>query len=382
MTTPEKTQPDPRRKLLATARRIVVKVGTSVICDDRGLLDARRVARLTHDVERAREAGREVVVVSSGGIGAGMAELGLERRPDTLPRLQAAAAVGQSKLMNAYDHAFRVMGVRTAQVLLTREDIEDRTRYLNARNTIRAILEYGAVPIINENDTTSTEEITFGENDVLSALVTNLIQAELLVILSTVPGLMRDYGARKDGRVVSVVEAIDDGVLALDAGTLSAHGTGGMASKLRAARISLDAGEPVVIADGTRRGVLMDVLRGADVGTLFLPRRGRLAGRKRWIGFSARSRGTIRVDAGAARALLERGKSLLATGVTAVEGAFGRGDAVNICDDAGRRIARGLVNYSSEELDRIKGLKTSAIASVLGAKPYDEVVHRDNLVLL
>ena len=371
------SESDHRTRLVASARRIVVKTGTNVLCDDRGLLEPDRVEQIARGVQEIRRDGREVLLVSSGSVGAGMGELNLSKRPDTLPELQAAAAVGQGVLMRHYHDAFRRMGVAAAQALLTRDDFEGRGRYLNARNTLRAILKYGAVPVINENDTTSIEELRWGDNDMLSALVTNLMQAQLLIILTTVPGLLRRGG----DDVVGLVEEIDDDVLALDTGERSARGSGGMASKLEAARVALDAGEPVVIADGTREDILAEIMSGADVGTLFVPKPNRMAGRKRWIGFGARSRGSICIDAGAATALTKRGKSLLAAGVVRVEGTFVHGDVVNVLDEEGRRIARGLVNYASDEVERIKGLKTSAIAAVLGAVPYDEIIHRDHMVV-
>jgi glutamate 5-kinase len=267
---------------------------------------------------------------------------------------------------------------------LTREDFEDRTRYLNARNTIWALLRLGAVPVINENDTISVEEITFSDNDLLSAFVTNLLRADALILLSVVDGVFRVTGEGATGKpeVVDVVAHVNDDTKALSTGEVSSRGKGGMDSKLEAARIATHAGEAAVVANGKVDDILLRIMRGEKVGTLFLPVQEKMASRKRWIGLTTQPRGFIHVDAGAAEALLKKGRSLLASGIRMVEGQFEKGDVVGVVDAGGNEIARGLANYSSDEVARIKGLKTSAIAKVLGEKPYDEVIHRDNLVLL
>lgn len=374
---------DIRRTIFSKARRLVVKVGTGVLTAENGGLDRSRIAKLAEQIMQLRQLGYYTALVSSGAIAAGMAELGMTKRPTALPDLQAAAAVGQSKLMAAYDECFKKYGSTAAQILLTREDFDDRTRYLNARNTILTLWRLGAVPVINENDTVSVEEITFSDNDLLSALVTNLLRADVLVMLSVVDGV---YCVGPDGTVtgetIDVVERVTDDVKALSSGETSARGKGGMDSKLEAARIATYAGEAAVIANGKCDDILLRIVRGEKVGTLFLPVHPKMASRKRWIGFTSKPSGSLQVDAGAAEAILKKGRSLLASGIRAVEGMFQKGDTVSIVDEHGVEIARGLVNYSSAEVERIKGLKTSAIAKVLGEKPYDEVVHRDNLVRL
>ena len=373
--------PVDRRQVLANARRLVVKVGSNVLTSKTGALDRRRVRHLAEQVSTLCDEGKEVIVVSSGAIAAGVGELGLPGRPKTMPELQAAAAVGQGRLIRTYNESFRRHGRCVGQVLLTREDMEDRARFLNTRNTLRALLDLGCVPIINENDSVSVEEIRYGDNDFLAAHLATLILADLLVILSTVDGLFETDAAGRQ-RVVSVVEKISEEVVALDTGEKSARGTGGMGSKLRAAAMTTKAGVPVVVAGGRRANVLTRVAAGEEVGTLFLPASRRMASRKRWIGFTARPSGRLGVDDGARRALVEHGKSLLASGVRAVHGTFERGDVVALAVGQDEPFARGLTNYSSAELALIQGHHTRDIEARLGRKDYDEVVHRDNLVIL
>jgi glutamate 5-kinase len=366
-----------RKELMSRVKSVVVKVGTAVLSDPSDRFDAARVGAVCAQVHELRKRGLTVVVVSSGAIGAGMAELGMKKRPTTLPELQAAAAVGQSHLMVAYDQNFRKHGYRAGQVLLTREVMNDRTRYLNARNAIHALLALGAVPVINENDAISVDEITFGDNDFLAATVTNLLRADLLVLLTTVEGL-----EGPGGEVVDVVSARDERAKEFVRAEKTRLGKGGMASKLDAADIARASGEMVVIASGLRQNVLVEILEGAGVGTLLLPSEKKLSSRARWIVFGARPRGTLVIDDGARRALVERGKSLLPSGVVAVEGRFDRGSVVNVVDREGRTIARGLVNYASAEAATIAGHKSSDIARLLGSLPYVEIVHRDNMVVL
>ncbi len=368
--------PTDRSELMAGVRGVVVKLGTQVLTDERGRLDADLIGRIADQVHALKERGLRVAVVSSGAIGAGLAALDLAERPEALPRLQACAAVGQAGLMRAFDEALKRHGRHAAQVLLTRGDMEDRTRYLNVRNCIHALQAYGAVPVINENDTVSVDEIRFGDNDILAAMVTNLLRADLLVLLTTVEGVYRDAD-RTD--LFDVVEDFEETSEAAD-GSRSALGTGGMASKLEAVGKVLAAGEMAAIADGRRENVLGDLLAGQAVGTLFLPRTAKLSSRRRWIGLTRRPRGKLVVDAGAARAIRNR-KSLLAIGITRVEGTFEAGDVVQVADSAGKELAQGLTNYSAADADRIKGLKTDRFRQVLGEHPYDEVIHADNLVL-
>ncbi len=385
-----------RERYVCSARRIVVKVGTNVLASPGMPLDEGRVDRLSEQIAGLVAEGRQVALVSSGAIGAGMAELKMPERPRTLPELQASASVGQGRLVSRYERSFSEHGLHAGQILLTREDFDSRQRYLNASNTIRALFNLGCVPVINENDTVSTDEIRFGDNDLLAALVTHLIRAELLILLTCVPGLCLDgprpeavrslhesaapHGAR--ARVADLVDRVDEDVMQLASSEASPGGTGGMQSKLEAARIATEAGEAALIADGTEEDILPRILAGEKLGTLFLPAPKRLRSRKRWIRFTSRPRGAVVVDAGARRALTDRGKSLLPSGVTAVEDEFNPGDVIRIKGPGGEEFARGLSNYSSADVERIKGLRTSRIESVLGHKYYDEIVHRDNLALL
>lgn len=371
-----------RSEIIRNVKRVVVKIGTASLCDKSGSLDERRVERLAGQVHALRQRGLQVAVVSSGAIGAGMNELGLTKRPTRLPQLQACAAVGQGRLVSVYDRCFRQWGYHAAQMLLTREDIDDRKRYLNASNAIHAVLAYGGVPLINENDTIAVEEITFGDNDGLAALVTHLLQAQLMILLSVVDGLYENPDApQRERRVIPEVPAVTDEIIALAAEEMSQGGRGGMASKLEAARSATLAGEAALIANADAPRVLERIFDGEPVGTLFLPNTRRMRSRKRWLRFGSRPRGTIHVDAGARDALAKRGKSLLPSGVTAVSGAFNRGDLVAVCDGEGREFARGLTNYAADEIAAIRGRRSSDINRLLGEAPYQEVIHRDHLVL-
>jgi glutamate 5-kinase len=366
-----------RQKVLTTARRVVVKVGTSALSDEAGRPDAAFLADLSGQIARLVVRGVEVTLVSSGAVGAGMAELDLPDRPGTLPLLQATAAVGQGQLMRLFHDAFGRHGVKVGQILVTRGDFADRSRYLNIRNTIAALHGLGAVPIINENDSVGVEELEqrFGDNDTVAAMVANLLRADLLVLLSVVDGVLRE------GEVLDVIEDPAADADRLATGGRSRLGSGGMGSKLRAAHEVTRAGEAVVIANARTPDVLDRLLAGEKLGTVCLPAARKQSSRRRWIGHAARATGRLTVDEGAARALAERGKSLLASGIVEVAGQFERGAIVSIAGPDGRRIARGLTNYSSEQIERIKGLRSARIADVLGYKPYDEVVHRDNLSL-
>jgi glutamate 5-kinase len=378
------SQPDPLRlETVARATTVVIKVGTNVLADAAGTLDRYRIQSLADQLSRVRAGGRKVVLVTSGAIGAGVGKLGLAKRPTDLPQLQACAAVGQSALMQLYQESLAPHGVHTAQILLTAGDFDSRARYLNVRNTIRTLFEYGALPIINENDTVAVAEIKFGDNDHLAAMVTNLLRAPLLVLLTNVDGLYSDDPrTNSDAKLVATVPNIDRSVTELAANTKSALGTGGMKSKLRAARLATAAGESVVMANGSLDGILDRVFAGEPVGTLFLPHGDDVPAWKRWLGFTARPKGTLRIDEGASRAVVEQGKSLLPVGVTAVEGEFGKGDVVAICDAAGVEIGRGLSNYSAEDAQLLRGKQTDQIVSLLGSVPYPELVHRDNLVVV
>ena len=372
-----------RQDHVCAARRLVVKVGTNLLAAPGSPLDEARLASIVDQIAALVRDGRQVALVTSGAIGCGMAELGMKSRPQTLPLSQAAASVGQGVLMAHYERHFRRHGLHAAQILLTHEDFDSRERYLNASNTIHALFELPCVPVVNENDTIGTAEIRFGDNDRLAALLTHLIRAELLVLLTSVPGLYAEPpGQGGPGRVLDVVERVDEAVERLVYEEKTPLGLGGMKSKLDAARIATEAGEAAVIADGRQPDVILRLMAGEPVGTLFLPSGGRLSSYKRWLRFTSRPRGSLRVDAGARAALERRGKSLLPSGILAVEGQFERGDVVRINGPDGEEFARGLSNYSHGEVERIKGRRTGEVEGILGCKPYDEVVHRDNLALL
>ena len=366
----------------AKARRIVVKVGSSVLTD-RGTLRPRVFTEIARQVSQLREQGRDVVVVSSGAIAIGSRELGWDGPGRSIPEKQAAAAVGQIGLLEIYRKRFARHDQRVAQVLVTRSGLQDRERYLNARHTLVKLFELGVVPIVNENDTVATEEIRFGDNDNLSATMVDLVAADLLVLLTDVDGLFREpprEGQRKPP-LIDVVEKIDASVRAAAQGSNHAFGRGGMATKLEAARVAARGGAATVVCNGRTRDVLVRVAAGEALGTLF--RAGnRLASRKHWLAFTTRTRGELVVDEGAARALVERGRSLLPAGVTEVRGRFGIGDPVACVDSEGRELARGLAAYASDEIRRIAGQTTGKIPQVLGYSNGDEVIHRDDLVLI
>jgi len=370
-----------RQEIAALASLVVVKVGTRVVTHADGTLDDAQITRLAEELSGLLDAGRRVVLVSSGAVGAGMKPLGIIQRPKDLARLQAVAAVGQAKLIEAYDRTLSRHGRHAAQILLTADDLSDRARYLNVRNTLLALLDLGAVPIINENDTVAVEELTaaFGDNDRLAALVTNLLRAPLLVILSDVDGLFDGDPADSDSRVIETVTQFNDSLDALVRDRKTGLSKGGMASKIAAARICTTAGENVIVASGRRAGVLPRIAAGESEGTLFVAQGKALKPRKRWLGFSARSQGKLLLDGGACRAVVAQGRSLLAAGITGVEGSFSKGDLVSLCDASGAELARGLTNYSAEDIRRIQGLRSDRIAQVLGRRPYKEVIHRDNM---
>jgi glutamate 5-kinase len=364
-----------RNEVVARARKVVVKVGTSSICHDTGGVNAPAVAALARQIAALRARGVAVTLVASGAIGAGRAELQLAQRPTTLPELQAVAAVGQGQLMRELHDVFESFGLHVAQVLLTRDDFEDRSRYLNIRNTLGALEKFGALPVINENDTVATDEIRYGDNDMIAALVANMLRAELTIFLTTSAGLLQE------GQVVEMVNDLSEEVLKLVSGERSRLGSGGMGSKLAAAGAVMKAGEAAIIASAAEERVLERILDGEKIGTVFVPARRKMTSRRRWIGQASRPQGKIMVDDGAAAALRDKGRSLLPSGVKGVMGHFDRGATVAVIDRTGRQIARGLVNYSSRQIDLIKGLKTGQIAKVLGEKHYDEVIHRNNMTL-
>jgi len=368
---------------LGPVRRLVVKIGSGLITTPRVGVDDKRIDALAADIAAARR-DREVVLVTSGAIVTGMARLALAERPRTIPEKQAAAAVGQSALMWHYDAAFKRHDITVGQVLLTAQDIGDRTRYLNARNTLRMLLDLSVLPIVNENDTVAVEEIKVGDNDNLSALVASLIDADLLVLLTDVDGLYTaDPAVAADARKIDTVDAVTDDVLRLVWDRQGRVSVGGMATKLEAAQKAAASGIPMVIASGGEEGALTRLLAGEPVGTYFAPKADRLTARKRWIAFAVPPQGRLTVDAGALRALRDEGRSLLPSGVVEVGGDFAAGEVVAVVAQAdGREIGRGLVNFDAADLRKIRGAKTRQIEERLGYRGVDEVIHRDNLVIL
>jgi glutamate 5-kinase len=370
-----------RRAIIADARTLVIKIGTNVLSRDDDTLDVDRIAQIAEQIHRVRQTGRQVVLVSSGAIGAGIGLLGLRERPTDLPHLQAAAATGQAYLIRQYDDCLRQHGYHAAQLLLTANDFKSRTRYLNVRNTLHTLFEYKAIPVVNENDTVSVAEIKFGDNDQLAAMVTGLLPEPLLIILSVVDGLYGGDPKSADSKVIPLVDEWNDSLLGLASPGRSLRGIGGMQSKLEAVRTATSVGESVIIANGTRPGVIDDIMAGKEVGTLFLAKGKDLPAWKRWIGFTVRPKGRFVLDDGARQAIEKQGKSLLAIGITAVEGDFAKGEVVSLVDRGGGEFARGLSNYNANDARSIAGKRTEEIVQALGSLPYAEVINRDNLVV-
>ncbi|HVU07077.1 MAG TPA: glutamate 5-kinase [Verrucomicrobiae bacterium] len=357
-----------QRDSLKSAARLVVKFGTGVLTDSRKQIDPAQLEQLVAQIASQRKAGREIVIVTSGAVGAGMGALGYEKRPVELAELQACAAVGQSRLMATYAEFFAKHDLNVAQVLLTHEDLEHHERHLNARNTLVTLLNRGLIPIINENDAVSFTEIKFGDNDKLSALVASLLPADLLVILTTVDGVIENFG-KANPKTIPAIEKIDSEIEKISGGTTSETAVGGMKSKIEAAKIVVRSGIPLVIASGKKKNVLAKILGGEDEGTLFVAQPTKLQGRKRWIAFFHHPKGTLFVDDGAKKALRESGKSLLPPGVARCEGNFSEGDVVRICDLDGTEFARGIARFNSVAVRERK-------------LPKEELVHRDDLVIL
>jgi len=372
-----------RGRLLKQVKRLVVKVGSSLVASRESGLRPDRIERLAEDIAVLKRGGRAVLLVSSGAIVSGIKKLGLPAHPKSLPVKQAAAAVGQSRLMWAYEKAFEQLDEKVAQILLTHQDLADRRRFLNARHTLTALLAFGVIPVINENDTVAVEEIRFGDNDTLAAEVAHLVDADLLVILSDVDGLFtEDPRKSRAATLVPLVTEITPDIEARAGVSSSFEGTGGMATKIKAAKKLAAYGVPTLIVNGQQPGLLPAVFDGAEAGTLILPKTKRVSSRKHWIAYTLRPKGTLTLDGGAVEALTQRGKSLLASGILAVAGEFKPGDAVSCADADGKEFAKGLVNFSSDLLNRIKGLKTADIKKAVGEQEYEEVIHRDNLVIL
>ena len=377
----KRCNPTEQRTCLSDIQRIVVKVGSSTISEGAHLNEAA-LDGLVHDLALVKQEGVEVILVTSGAIAAGWPQLGLKQRPNTLPHLQAAAAVGQIRLMAAYKDRFSNYGQRAASMLLTRDDFSNRERYTRMNDTMRALLHFGAIPIINENDTVAVDEIKVGDNDTLSAYVTNLAQAQLLIILSDQTGFYTaDPRHNPDSELIHTVTTISDEIWQAAGAAGTTGGTGGMVTKLRAAEIVTSSGEMMVMAHGQEPLVVTRLLKGELLGTLFLPQ-SRISGRKRWIAYSRPPKGKLIVDNGARDALVQGGKSLLPAGIRRVKGTFDYSDTVSCLTENGVEFARGLVNYNAVDTAKLAGKHTKDIENILGYRDYDEIIHRDNLVLL
>lgn len=377
------TQLEHKKQILKHARRVVIKVGSQILSSSEGI-EENRLRSLVRELAELHERRKKIVVVSSGAVAAGMTRLRRKERPKTIPQKQALAAVGQIKLMALYENAFAKFDKNVAQVLLTADDLANRQRYINAKHTFDMLLGSSIIPIVNENDTVAVEEMKFGDNDHLSALVATLLEADLLVILSDVEGVYdRDPRAHQNALLIPLISHARGIRGAIGGGSVSPVGTGGMATKLAAAEEAAAAGIPTLIASGLESGALEKVFDARQqFGTLILAEENRLPSRKHWIAYNLKPSGEIVVDQGAHDAVVQKGKSLLPSGLKEVRGAFGVGECVRCLDTQGREFARGLVNYSAQELNRIRGLHTSRIEKVLGYKAYEEVIHRDDLVVL
>lgn len=368
-------------------KRIVIKVGSSTLTNLTGILNLERIEHLVEQLVELKRRGREVLLVTSGAIAAGMKELGLKERPSSIPEQQGAAAVGQGLLIEVYNRFLKKYGERGAQILLTSSDFQDRKRYLNSYNTIDTLLKYGVLPIINENDTVATQEIKFGDNDTLSARVASLVEANLLIILSDVEGLYNGNPRDgKDNNLIRKVDIITPEIEKMVGGRGSPLGTGGMVTKLRAAKIVLSSGITMVIGPGYRKGIILNIIDSIEnedyqIGTTFIPEGKELNKRKQWLSYNLPAVGTIIVDRGAEEALLYQGKSLLPGGIITVKGKFSRGDSVDVANSNGKIVGKGLVNYSSDEIEKIKGYHSKKIYSILGYYIQEEVIHRDDFVL-
>lgn len=371
-----------KREEITHAKRIVIKIGTRVITENDNTLDRKIIEKISCEVSKSHSDLRDFIIVSSGAIALGLSRLGLDKRPEKIILLQAAASLGQSKLMHIYENEFGKNNIPIAQILLTYEDIQHRHRYLNVRNTIFSLWDYRAIPIVNENDAVSFAEIRFGDNDMLAAHLSNMMDADLLIILTDIDGLYnKNPILYSDAERLSVVNRITEDVKAMAMGKGSNFSSGGMASKLKAAEIATKSGVGVVITHGKYFN-LKSILSGEDIGTYFTPIKKRLKGKKKWIAFNPKVSGKIIVDEGGVKAIVDEKKSLLPVGIKDVVGDFKIGDNVAVLDEDGNEIARGLTNFSSDEIKKIMGKKTSLIPKILNSDTYfDEVIHRDNLVI-
>jgi glutamate 5-kinase len=370
-----------RKELFDHVQRVVIKVGTGVLAQSGGL-NLRVVGNLARQIAWLMNQGREVILVTSGAVGLGVNKVGLKDKPARIPEKQATAAVGQPSVMLAYEKAFSRYERQVAQILLTRDDLCHRKRYLNARNTLNVLLGWGIIPIVNENDTVVVDELKFGDNDNLAGMITHLMDAQVLVNLTDIDGLFdKDPRIHKDAALLPMVYKIDRSLERASRHVPGALGTGGMLSKVRAAKKVTQSGIPMIIAGGLNANILEDLFKGKDVGTLFVPQPEKMTCKKCWIAFTLKQKGVIKVDRGAAKAISRQGKSLLPIGITAVDGDFGEGAMVGCVDPDGITFAKGLVNYKASDIRKCMGLKTGEIEKRLGYKSYDEVIHRDNLVM-
>lgn len=371
------------RKIISKQlKRIVIKIGSGLLTGEQGLKKGY-FSKLSAEIKAIRQKKIEVVIVSSGAIACGMGLLGLKERPIKISQKQAVASLGQPQLIQHYARAFNRNGLQVSQILITREDLQDRHRFLTAKHAMNELFDYGVIPIVNENDTVATDEIQVGDNDQLSAMVAHLIDADLLVLMTDTDGFFdRDPKQFEGAQRLSIVENVDEKTERLASGTISARSTGGMVTKLKAAQQAATFGVPTWIISGLKAVNLRAMLKGEDIGTLFLPRKDQLSARKYWIAHSMKVRGRIMIDAGAEGALLKNNKSLLPSGITAVEGHFMRGDCVGIVNDQGREVARGLANYDAVALAKIRGHRSHEIEALLGYKFDDEVINRDDLTIL
>ena len=372
------------REMLKNAKRIVVKVGTSTITYSNGKRNFSQIDRLARELSDLQNQGKEMILVTSGAVAVGVDRLGLPKKPDTIPGKQAAAAVGQGVLMHTYEKFFADYGQVVAQVLLTKTESIDRHRYTNSRNTFMELLKQGVIPIVNENDVVALDELKIGDNDNMSALVAGIVDADLVIILSDIDGLYTaNPQTNPDAELVPLVTEITPEIEASAGGVGSARGTGGMATKIQAAKAATSSGINLVIASGTEKNAIPRIVNGENIGTLFVSRENRLQFRKRWLAFGARIQGSVVVDAGCAEAIHKAGGcSILPAGVVSVEGCFEPGSTISVKDGDGHELARGLSHYSSEELEKIKGCKSCDIEDIIGHKNYDEIIHRDDLEIL
>ena len=371
------------RSEFATAKRVVIKIGSALLTDGGKGLNQAAIAVWVEQMALLKQQGIEVVLVSSGSVAEGMARLGLKTRPKVLHELQAAASVGQMGLVQAFESNFQLHDQHTAQVLLTHDDLSDRRRYLNARSTLLTLLSYDVVPVVNENDAVATEEIRFGDNDTLGALVANLVEADLLIILTDQLGLSdSDPSVNPNAQFISEVSADDSRLATMAGGSRSGLGRGGMATKVSAAKLASRSGASTVIASGSLDDVITKVIAGQQVGSYLYANIEPIVARKRWLAGQLQVKGSVVLDVGAVNALKTSGKSLLAVGIKSVAGSFSRGELVSCMDEKGREVARGLVNYKAEEVELIKGRSSSQFENILGYADDDELIHRDNLVLI